>query len=241
MSDVYGSALSVVTKLRNLNLQYGDEIPRDIIDEAKFGRLVIVTGASDDLIEFEGAIDDEGAPGIDGGIVYFDDNHIAQNDEELKYNITAIWKPKAEKGNVIASWRYKADFPLHEFKVMEDDYVYCIGAVFCMDNVISTYNKLSDKTEFYDSVLIKEVFGLSSNPVASDVYTYLVTNGATELENIWNAALKSADEDDINVDDSVYMDGDYVLLEYNNGVSIRYSTHPIIKYGTDDVIKVQKV
>lgn len=162
----------------------------------------------------------------------------------LPFKIEAIRCPKNKDGNTIAAWRYKADFPLHEFNVMEDDYVYCIGAVFCMDNVISAYNNSSDnsldETDFYDSVLIKEVFGLSANPAASEVYTYLVTNGAAELENIWNAALKSADEDDINVEDSVYMDGDYVLLEYNNGVSIRYSTHPIMKYGTDDVIKVQK-
>lgn len=135
--NAHAAASILVDRLRRLNYQYGDKIPADIKDDAKKYGLVIVTGASDDLIEFEGAIDDEGAPGIDGGIVYFDDNHIAQNDEELKYNITAIWKPKDEKGNVIASWRYKADFPLYEFNVMEDDYVYCIGAVFSLKDLHS--------------------------------------------------------------------------------------------------------
>ncbi len=131
------AASILVDRLRRLELQYGDRMPKDIMDDAKMYGLVIVTGASDDLIEFAGAIDDEGAPGIDGGIVYFDDDHIAQNDEELKYNITAIWKPKDEKGNVIAGWRYKADFPLYEFNVMEDDDVYCIGAVFSLKELIS--------------------------------------------------------------------------------------------------------
>lgn len=39
--------------------QYGDSF-EDVLEEAKQSGLVIVTGALDDLMEFEGAIRDEG-------------------------------------------------------------------------------------------------------------------------------------------------------------------------------------
>ena len=49
---------------------YGDSFD-DVKQEAKESGLVIVYGASDDLMEFDGEIYDEGGC-FDGGRVYFD-------------------------------------------------------------------------------------------------------------------------------------------------------------------------
>lgn len=53
---------------------YGDSFD-DVLEEAKQSGLVIVTGASDDLMEFDGAIRDEGGC-FDGGRVYFDKDGV---------------------------------------------------------------------------------------------------------------------------------------------------------------------
>ena len=55
---------------------YGDSFD-DVLEEAKQSGLVIVTGASDDLMEFNGAIYDEGDC-FDGGRVYFDKDGVDQ-------------------------------------------------------------------------------------------------------------------------------------------------------------------
>ena len=49
----------------------------DVKQEAKENGLVIVYGASDDLMEFDGAIYDEGGC-FDGGRVYFDRDGVDQ-------------------------------------------------------------------------------------------------------------------------------------------------------------------
>ena len=55
---------------------YGDSFD-DVLEEAQQSGLVIVTGASDDLMEFDGAIRDEGGC-FDGGRVYFDKDGVDQ-------------------------------------------------------------------------------------------------------------------------------------------------------------------
>lgn len=100
---------------------------KEIFEQAKENDLVIVFGASDDLMEFRGAIDDE-ADCFDGGTISFDesgvDNHGTSSNE-----IEALWC----KGDI--AWKYETDISHETFNVMEDGEIYCLGIVFCIDDL----------------------------------------------------------------------------------------------------------
>lgn len=101
---------------------------------AKENGWVIVTGASDDLMEFEGAMYDEGGC-FDGGKVFFSKEAVwnGEDDKSAFPNcIEAIWCDKEildENGNVIL-WTYETDIPHETFMVYEDGRPYCKGIVF---------------------------------------------------------------------------------------------------------------
>ena len=121
-----------------------NSISPEIIKEAAVNGIVIVYGASDDLMEFRGAINDE-AGVYDGGVEYLDKKGIIQNecdDEDCPYYqrllqkataVEAIWHPE---GN--PCWTYKTPYSLpHEpFEMMEDGEVYCIGIVFELNDLV---------------------------------------------------------------------------------------------------------
>lgn len=88
---------------------------------AKENNLLIVYGTSDDLCEFAGAIDDE-FDCYDGGEIESDD---------LPSTIEAIWGEKDGE----PSWSYKTDMPHAEFKIYDDDELYCIGMVIDMNGI----------------------------------------------------------------------------------------------------------
>jgi hypothetical protein len=121
--------------------EYGQELSRFDGREAKAAGLVVVYGASDDLMEFEGAISDEldcsegGSTMIDAkGLV--DRNAIDDRDDEAIADYVAR-KPKARTiravwGKGDASWSYETDIPHATFDVLEDGEVYCRGIVFSL-------------------------------------------------------------------------------------------------------------
>lgn len=109
------------------------------IQMAKENGWVIVTGASDDLMEFEGAMYDEGGC-FDGGKVFFSKEAVWNGEDDksafLNY-IEAIWCGKEildDNGNVIP-WTYKTDIPHETFMVYEDGDPYCRGIVFSVDDL----------------------------------------------------------------------------------------------------------
>lgn len=123
--------------------EYREEITREEAAEAKKNNLVVVFGASDDLMEFRGAIYDE--IGVwEGGVVSIDKNGLITNQcdnefcpyflalKESATKIAAIWNPP-EYAHV--SWEYKTYIPHAKFSVMEDGKVYCRGIVFSLDDV----------------------------------------------------------------------------------------------------------
>lgn len=101
---------------------------------AKENGWVIVTGASDDLMEFEGAMYDEGGC-FDGGKIFFSKEAVWNGEDEksaFPNCIEAIWCGKEildENGNVIP-WTYKTDIPHETFMVYEDGRPYCKGILF---------------------------------------------------------------------------------------------------------------
>lgn len=124
--------------------EYPCRISKDVENQAKASGLAIVFGASDDLMEFRGAIYDEiGA--YDGTTAYVDakgllpDREQIEEDDELqdyfarKPNAVAIeqlWC--AEPGY---SWTYKTIIPHETFEIVEDGEPYCRGIVFALTDV----------------------------------------------------------------------------------------------------------
>lgn len=103
---------------------------KEIFELAEESDLVIVHGASDDLMEFRGAIEDE-ADCYDGGDVFFDEDGIGIDAEDAENLITAVWADEEQK----ASWTYETDIPHEEFKVYDEGVLYCIGIVFSVDDL----------------------------------------------------------------------------------------------------------
>lgn len=119
--------------------EYGHpQFTKEEIEIAKDSGLAIVCGASDDLMEFEGAICDEGSC-FDGGIVYFNQDGVIYREDDADpedcSKITALWcKGKDENGKP-ATWSYETDIPHETFKIWEDGELYCIGIVFSIEDV----------------------------------------------------------------------------------------------------------
>lgn len=109
------------------------QFTKEEIQIAKDNGFVIVYGASDDLMEFEGAIYDE-ADCFDGGTVYFDKNSVKDNAANM---IEGIWcddEKVDENGNVI-TWTYKTDVPHEIFMIYDGSEPYCEGIVFKLSDL----------------------------------------------------------------------------------------------------------
>lgn len=107
--------------------EYRSEITREEHKEAFENGLVVVYGASDDLIEFNGCIDDELSAyrGACFGIKS-KNMKVKEDYEGDKNKIKAIWDNK-ELGT---SWNYETTIPHATFKIVEEEDLYCIGIVF---------------------------------------------------------------------------------------------------------------
>lgn len=119
--------------------EIGNEISKAESKQAKADGLVVVYGASDDLMEFDGAICDE-VGAYDGTTAHLSSTGLLKNecdsDDCPHYEaslgnaatITAEWCA-AEDG---PSWTYSTPIPHATFDVMEDGEVYCRGIVFSL-------------------------------------------------------------------------------------------------------------
>ena len=117
--------------------EYGKEILKEEELQAKAAGLLVIFGASDDLMELRGAIHDEfyvpGIALIDAKGVLPERDSI-NDDGELK-NFFAR-EPLAKKVQAIfgeyapePTWTYSTDVPHATFEVMEGDDIYCRGIV----------------------------------------------------------------------------------------------------------------
>ena len=126
-------------------IEYPCRIPKPICQAAKEAGLVIVFGASDDLMEFRGAIEDE-VEAYEGTTVLITTQglwnpdvcqtkcpyyHAAEREaHEHGETIQALWDP----GDGY-SWRYETAIPHATFEIVEDGEVYCRGIVFVLSEV----------------------------------------------------------------------------------------------------------
>jgi hypothetical protein len=121
--------------------KYGHEGTPELFKEMKDAGLVAVFGASDDLMEFRGAIHDE-VGCYDGGTAYLTSSGLLTNDCEndecphfakLKQRaatIEAVW------GCNGYSWQYDTAIPNPaRFTIMGDGEPYCEGIVFKLADV----------------------------------------------------------------------------------------------------------
>lgn len=128
--------------------EYPLEISMELTTAAKQNRLVIVYGASDDLMEFEGAIYDE-VGAYEGTKVRIDSEGLVPDFEQIEMDqrnskdklreyfqrehsgkeIEALWCK--EPGY---SWTFRTEIPHEVFEVIEDGDPYCRGIVFSLDD-----------------------------------------------------------------------------------------------------------
>lgn len=123
---------------------YREEISSELLTAAKVHGLVIVYGHSDDLMEFEGAIEDEFGC-YDGGECRIDsegvlpDRDQAEDDADGDDDRMEDWHRRRKAAKKIEAiwcatgqpaWTYKTKIPHATFNVMEDGEVQCRGLVF---------------------------------------------------------------------------------------------------------------
>jgi hypothetical protein len=131
----------LAAKLNGIEYPAHRTITADLIQSAKDAVLVILYGASDDLMEFDGAVREEigcysgGTAFVDADGVLPDRDCLDGDDEITEYvqrqksakPIEALWCK--EDGY---SWTYKTGIPHATFEVMEDGEHYCRGIVFSL-------------------------------------------------------------------------------------------------------------
>ena len=120
--------------------EYGDEIRVAEEAQAKADGLVVIFGASDDLMEFRGAINDElGAYNGTTAMVYPEGVLMAWEDFDEKDDegmVQEYFDNKRRAVPVVAawdtdgySWVISANVPHSTFEVVEDGEPYCRGIV----------------------------------------------------------------------------------------------------------------
>lgn len=120
--------------------EYPLRISKELQGRAKDAGVVIVYGASDDLMEFNGAIHDEiGA--YDGTTAYLTKDGLLQNECEYE-DCPHFAKLKAHAESIDAlfddggyTFIYQTSIPHKTFEVVEDGEKYCRGIVFNLADV----------------------------------------------------------------------------------------------------------
>ncbi len=141
--------------------EYRSEMTLEEISIAKESGLVVVFGASDDLMEFRGAIDDE-VGCYEGGKAYASANGLWQDDygcggdqqcefieraKEAFIPIYALWGVEGY------SWIFDTKIPHEKFVIFEDGGKYCRGIVFSMDDLIPRDKYSPEDKERYFNIL----------------------------------------------------------------------------------------
>jgi hypothetical protein len=129
--------------------EYPMRLSKEELNVAKRNSLVVVTGASDDLMEFEVAINEEcGAPGE----AYVTTAGLVPDHDDCEcpfcgykaaiakaHAIEARWCARIREAYhavpVKIPWTFKTDIPHAVFNVMEDGEIFCRGIVFSLEDV----------------------------------------------------------------------------------------------------------
>lgn len=128
-------------------IQYPVIIDNKLLVAAEAADLVVMYGASDDLMELQGAINDE-AGMYNGGTIIIDRKGVLPNSESLmddsptKAQVREYFEREKESTTIKAVWDsegysfiYKTRIPHATFEVMEDEEKYCRGIVFSLSDI----------------------------------------------------------------------------------------------------------
>lgn len=137
------TAQELATKLDNS--EYPLRISKQLSADVLSSGLLIVYGASDDLIEFDGSWRDE-AGCNDGGTITIDRNGIIPDFSEIEHEVGECekWLRRSKSSATIEalwckeegySWTYKTDIPHVTFNVVEDGEMYCRGMVIALSDL----------------------------------------------------------------------------------------------------------
>ena len=108
------------------NRQYREETTKEIEKFAKENNLIICFGASDDLLELRGLIDDE-FDAYDGTTIYINPQTKkveVEETNETPYYIELKWGETKD-----CSWTFDTNLKHKTFNILEDEDLYCIGIV----------------------------------------------------------------------------------------------------------------
>jgi hypothetical protein len=142
--------------------EYRSETTTEERNAAANAGLVIVFGAGDDLMEFEGAINDE-VGSWKGATVTVDPTGIqadwdgidSADRRDIEFmrdyfrregggrTIEALW---AKEGDY--SWTFKTDLPHETFEIVEDGAPYCRGIVFALADCVAAKDAMKDAESF---------------------------------------------------------------------------------------------
>lgn len=138
-------------------------LPDGLAALALNSRLVVAYGASDDLIEFEGAIRDE-VSAYEGGDAFVDSTgRIPGHDESHDLEGAALsgWAARLEGGQKITAvwgkkdspaWTFETTIPHATFDIMEDGEVWCRAIVFSLDELVEGAEAPAPTFEYGDEL-----------------------------------------------------------------------------------------
>lgn len=109
------------------NIEYPADEIWDMRKQFEEDGVVVVYGASDDLIEFEGAIQDEGD--------CYNDEVFYLNKEGLTTSYSKNYVKVTHPHNGTVQFNYETNIPCEWFDVMEDGELYCKGFVFNINDL----------------------------------------------------------------------------------------------------------
>ena len=110
---------------------YMEELSEEEEILANKNGLIVVFGASDDLMELRGAINAE-YDALNGWTCFINpDGTTSAKEEPGSCKLSAIW----DKGNGAPVWTYETEIPHETFLVMDDGEPFCEGIVFALQDI----------------------------------------------------------------------------------------------------------
>lgn len=109
------------------NIEYPADEIWDMRKQFEEDGVVVVYGASDDLIEFEGVISDEGD--------CYNDKVFYINKEGLTTSYSKNYVKVTHPHDGTAQFEYETNIPCEWFNVVEDGELYCKGFVFNINDL----------------------------------------------------------------------------------------------------------
>lgn len=132
------NAKELAEKLNGRNA--GDEITKEEAEQAMINNLVVIYGASDDLIEIDGIINDEVCIYGGGDVLFLDgdllrpecDDDCCPHEEKRAERAVSI---KAKFDNT--GWSFDCPFECSTFDIFEDGEIFCKGIVFDRSDLVA--------------------------------------------------------------------------------------------------------